>query len=417
MSSITEKIDLIPISAPLISDVQYGESIKTIFNNINNNFNKLTNSGFLSGVQGESIEVSKILLSNSDPEGNIWLNAIKTAISKYIGDIELLNSINGVNWYDDILNKYIYVYRAVIENEDSAPKNVSILPFTVKDARFKDVGFTELDEYENIEDASCVIGFNGVMNGNSPVIEVMNTIPTIYFDSSVGKFCWKIWGNKTGLIASGPPGKDGENGEVIVCIKSEDPINSNIYPITRIVPNSGYPFDVKSENYTNYIGKTAIILPSEEEKDKQPGFWISTLNESSSDDFLLQAICDSYNNVITSLTITPEYMRDEIMQNLTSYFLKLSNGYFNIKQSEGSIIMDKTDSPESSESIEGELSMKMNTKIIPYLDNESEDNKKNSLEVTTGGIFITLEGVRYKLETTTIEEASGSDILLKLNRQ
>lgn len=422
MSNNIELIDLYKIEAPELSDTSYGESIKDRFDKINDNFNKITNSGFLRGIQGESIKLSKILLSDSDEEGKKWLNAIKNKISSlYTETPTLLNPIikddKQINWYDNIINKYIYVYFAVIENEDDSTKMVSMMPFTLKDARYDYDNFLNEENnslyslYKNIEDVSCIIGFNGELDDQgNPIIELINTMPTIYFDALSGAFCWKIWGVNTGLVASGPPGNDGKNGEVIICVRGSKSISNGAYPIKQIISN-GNPFDVNSSNYEEYINKTAIILPADDES--QAGFWISTLNAAEqiteSNDYYLQALCADYNNVLTELTIDADYFASDIAPKLTSYFLKFTNYVFNIKKSKESekdiVVIDNTESENSQESITGDLKIKLNTTIEPVGDGSS----KHSIEVTKDGIFITIEGTRYKLD-------AGEDGNLKIGQ-
>lgn len=402
MSNGIESIDLYRIEAPELSDASYGESIKDRFDKINDNFNKIANSGFLRGVQGESIKVEKILLNDSDEEGRKWLNAIKSKMNE-LYSTELLSPIirNNIqiNWYDKIINKYIYVYSTVIENEDDSSEFVSMLPFTVKDARyyFNDYLSDEYKAlYENIEDVSCVVGFNGEKDkSNNPIIELINTMPTIYFDAVSKSFCWKVWGTLTGLIANGPQGKDGENGDLIICIRG-DKSDGNNYNITHILSN-GEQYEVSDKNYFQYNGKPAIILPNTTETNIA-GFWVSNLNIKDNET-KLYAICANYNNILTELTIDANYFASDIAPNITSYFLKFSDHVFNIKKIKESdkdiVVMDNTESENSLDPIVGDLKIKLNTSIEPV----SDKGTNNAIEVTEDGIFITLNGKRYQLSS------------------
>lgn len=395
----SESIDLIQITAPSLSDAQYGKSIENVFKSINDNFQKLSNSGFLTGRQGDSVKLQQVKIDSVD---NAWYKAIIKAIQIKCPDNELLMSVNGINWYDNILNSTVYVYNAVIDDATNTVRSVGIIPYTLKDARFENIDYANQSIYEQIEEVSCVLYFDGVYYlDNIPKLTCLDVFPTLYYDAESSYFCWKVWGNKTGLAAGGPPGQPGKDGNLIVCVRDENPISGissasgaawNIKSI--IVNNDEDPVDEKTAKL--YNGQLAIVLPSKTEEDKYAGFWISTLNKQNDDKLI--AYCGDYNNVLTQLTITPKYFNELIMPNLTEFFLQedaVTKTRYNLKYNKSddssSLELNKT---ANTNKVAGDMVVKLGVSIEPGI-----DSSQYSMSVNNDGIYITLKGKKYELST------------------
>ena len=54
------------ISAPSLNDSKFGDNIKTQFENINDNFQKLSNYDFTKGEKGDSIDFVDIKLAEDE---------------------------------------------------------------------------------------------------------------------------------------------------------------------------------------------------------------------------------------------------------------------------------------------------------------------------------------------------------------
>lgn len=395
MPTNIEKIDLIQIQAPELSDVNYGNNIKQQFDNIQTNFIKLANSGFTQGKQGESVKIHKEILT----QDNIWYKGIYNAITSTYSS-ELLIPIDDKNWYDNIQNTELYVYTAVADDGDNELKSISIIPYILKDKRFDKIDYTKLPIYENIEDVSCILGFNGEYDGDIPRLEVINLYPTLYYDSNSGNFCWKIWGQYTGLSANGVPGAPGEDGDIIICIRGSM-YQDNYYIIDKIASNNN-AFDVNESNMLEYENKVAIILPGESGGDQYAGFWVGILKIENNK---LICICDSYNNVLTKLTIDSNYFIENIMPNIPYYYLSLlDNNKFNIKSNGKQVIINNTINDEESPN---DLAIKLNISLEPI---NQEKNSPYKLEVLNDGIYLTMNDKRYLLSTE-------DDTTLKLTLQ
>ncbi len=466
MSSIIDRIDLEKISAPSMNSVRYGDDINNIFRKINSNFEKIANSGFLRGKQGESITVNRIELT----EDSEWLNAIKSTIEyKYSKNETALQDLNGIRWFDGLINQNIYLYNTVVDSESDNKRSVSMLPFTLKDVRFSNPENLQYirDKSLPIEEVSCVIGFNGDYDTlDNPIIELVDTLPTLYFDTNINYFCWKIWGNKTGLVANGPTGAAGANGDLLITIRGARVNTSqNTYYIESVLSN-GNPIPVDKKNIAKYANKPTIVLPntSEEIQDSKPvGFWVSNLNISGD---RLIAVCDAYNNILTDLSLhsgivgridpessgkTGEIFNDyknnqsrgkfshaEGQGTTTSNIAEHACGRYN-KSNTGGETNNQTiysigiglvpesrknaievmmngdfylngvggyvgDNPQTSQTVQQVIANAHAASI----------NARNSIQATDDGIFIVMDGVKYKLSIPASRKSQ--EIALKLTQ-
>lgn len=405
---MSEKIELYKIEAPSLSSVEYGADINQQFENINLNFQKLVNSGFTEGKMGESIKLKQIILSDdeSDGDGYILFNAFKVLINSSMDANKTIPiSINDkmVNWYDDIIGKTVFAYTSMIDDNTNETKIVSIIPFTVKDSRFaSSINYTNINQYKTIEDVSCNICFKFLNNESIDIssltssnFEIINNIPTLYFDDLTGVFCWKVWGQYTGLIANGPRGEKGKDGDLVVCIRDSKNSSNNSFKIPYKVIN-GNTQSITQSDVIELKDSIAIILPDSYEQSLgyEPGFWVSNLNEVNGE---LYAVCSPSNNILTKLIINTEYFETNIMPNIRSW--KFTNNHnnrenisINTEFSDGSnggtISIDDT---LDGDNISGDLVIRLNTEIV------SQESNKNSFKVDNDGIHFRINGKKYKI--------------------
>ena len=357
-----DKIAIRKISAPALSSVTYGKDIDDVFNNINENFEKLVNSDFLRGQQGESLLIEKCDLS--DVNWKSVLNAIKEAIyfkyenSSY-GALAPLTYIDNnktytIQWYDNLINKssdnrnVINMVRALTEKLDKDGKfegtyikeNVSSLPFIIKDARFSKLFDIKQDLSDNNKlleriDVSCVIQFTGMIKNpyRSPIsgtnnflasiddpdykaagnydtreyvmnFEILDIFPTLYYDTTQQNFCWKVWGDQTGIIANGPKGEEGKSGNFISVIrKYNDTGADGNYDIKNVITETGDIIEVNKEKIHLYNNAMAIVFPDNTNVSDKNGnngcYWITKLRISDNGNTLI-AWCGDENKVQAS---------------------------------------------------------------------------------------------------------------------
>jgi hypothetical protein len=249
-------IELIPIIAPELENSSYGQGVATQFDNIDRNFKLLANRDFVRGkagtsikaknyqlvkpASGESVEedwtddekISKWLyvqirdiIDTAVPEDNPWPVAWKTS-----------SETNPYNvCYSTLEDSYVIVYYQEAE-DGSVEEFIGIQPYPFIDGRLSVAEYRASSESSELTirpDLTCVVVTTFDETENTTEFERLSVFPTIYYDSSVGDFCWKIDGNNTGIVAKGPKGQDGQNGYIVIAkintAGSSVSINNNTY--------------------------------------------------------------------------------------------------------------------------------------------------------------------------------------------
>lgn len=219
--------ELKTIKAPNLNSVQYGNDINDVMDNINHNFNILSNYDFVKGERGNSIHISTLNLKNRSD----ILSQLKDAVlSQYEGNTP--KTIGGISVLDFFENPGSI--SLIYEEVDGMDKLISSLPYTFKDLRFQNMNGGNIKQYDNEIDYSCIITYNG---GEFVPLQVF---PTIYYDAAVGTFCWIINGNKTGLEAQGPRGFEGKAGVFKTVSVVKDGNSESIYKISSILYNGSW---------------------------------------------------------------------------------------------------------------------------------------------------------------------------------
>ena len=223
------------ISAPTLSSGNYGRGVQEQFSNIDKNFKILGNYDFVKGENGAGYNFDLVTLTSDLPgeEPNIewsdsWVNyKIKTTILTKINNesdeekLKCLSTLEG---------QQVMVY--YLSNE--TPQYVGIQPFPFYDGRL--LKLQTLEENESFTDCSGVVCTD--LENDEVVFKLFAGFPTIYYDQSVGSFCWLIGGQESGLPAQGPRGAEGPNGYslIVKCDNTEYDHSTypNKYKITNI---------------------------------------------------------------------------------------------------------------------------------------------------------------------------------------
>jgi hypothetical protein len=137
---------------------------------------------------------------------------IQTAISNNFESSTLGQSIGGHNWYDNLSEGSIYLlYDSKNGNEYNI---ISSIPYTHIDARFQNINSdTEHEHFNGKVDTSGIVYIDD--NG----IQFNQPFPTLYYNNmdapedkqGQSGFFWKINGEKTGIRADGPQGRNGKD--------------------------------------------------------------------------------------------------------------------------------------------------------------------------------------------------------------
>ena len=196
------------IEAPQLNTAGYGNNISEQFNLIDLNFQSLANSDFFTGAQGKGLRLIKVetksnpglspvftfsenlkahedsILNNTD--GEKLKRSIKDAFTNYIP--------SNTTWYAD------KEYTLYIEEPNNTVHNVyPIICMT----EYEDVNGNKNQNNEYLD-----FGYEG----SKLVLKPSSGFPSLYFDTTLGKFCWLINGRESGIAAQGSDGKNGERG-------------------------------------------------------------------------------------------------------------------------------------------------------------------------------------------------------------
>ena len=244
---------LTTITAPSLADVKYAENIETVFNNINDNFNKLSSTPFLQGADGKSFEHYEVKVYDKDQDkdkkkdkgltkyGAALLNAVfgdileQKGVDKIIfteGDVKDkiheniekvpdkcgVKAINNIYNIDGLLDETIYGYG--IKNDAGEFKESTIVitsPVQLIDSRLACLSNLETtdDGLYYFRDTSCMlkcitekVKVNEEYKINIRFVK-MYLVATIYYDNDNDQWSWVINGKETHISATGKKGDDG----------------------------------------------------------------------------------------------------------------------------------------------------------------------------------------------------------------
>ena len=251
---------LTTISAPSLTDVKYAENIETVFNNINDNFNKLSSTPFLQGADGKSFEHYEAKVYDKDHDkvknkekgltkyGAALLNAVFSDITKEKKVDEIIftegnvkdeiyekikkvpdkcgvKAINNIYNIDGLLDETIYGYG--IKNDAGEFKEDTIVITSLVqliDSRLAHLGDLETtdDGLYYFRDTSCMlkcvtekVKVNEEYKINIRFVK-MYLVATIYYDNDNDQWAWVINGHETHISATGKKGDDGTSANAWV---------------------------------------------------------------------------------------------------------------------------------------------------------------------------------------------------------
>lgn len=283
--SLNTNIKLKQIKAPSLTSNEYGKDIREQFENIDENFRRVSNHDYVEGKSGANINVVDLLLMSQvngvyqefTMEGKSMINTI-TGLDNidWINDWDTINhdftesfysrnpKLSPVSYSDaDSVTVVVHFYDYIKSNP-----NITVF-YTLKDVEdediesnrnyicssqiytFLDQRFANKDEQGGIysttfdngqEDTSCLLTLKYAEN--IPEFFKSNLFPTLYYDPNDKQFKWKIYGNETGIRAQGAKGEPGSSTSLWI-VRTADvndpnyilPVlpNPNAVPIEKIV--------------------------------------------------------------------------------------------------------------------------------------------------------------------------------------
>ena len=224
------------IKSPSLSDANFGERVNDTFNDINDNFTKLSSYDYIKGEEGRGLWLQAYNLINDVSAGSLLTNSISDAIISTIvnatpTETELDKAALYIMYAKGFLNGEgagtIYlIYDSQLEGVDTASDDwkrggwmdglVGCIPWTYLDPRFS-AETISITETIGQTDMSGVLTWQANDTADGGYFNISHPFPTLYYNTDAGRFCWVVNGNKTGLPAQGPSGKDGTPGNIIVC--------------------------------------------------------------------------------------------------------------------------------------------------------------------------------------------------------
>lgn len=217
---------------PELNSPEYGQGLNNLIENINDNFQRIVESDYLRGPKGDSVKLIEYDVDiDFDNNGTKIKDDIFTAIKSGLNP----NVYNGLS-AADVVGKISLIYET-INNTDIA---ISSLPFVFIDPRYSDL--SDVSRFDNIEDCSCIVQYS---EGSFRAIK---TFPTLYYDRSIGQFCWRLNGNNTGLLARGPQGEAGQNGHIYI-MKIDEQITGNKYKVSPLITQDDWNGDINNGEF------------------------------------------------------------------------------------------------------------------------------------------------------------------------
>lgn len=279
MNDNLKSIPSYEIQAPELNDVHYAESLRQVFDNINDNFKQLANRDFIKGDTGTSITIQEEpLFINGNPTE--YAEAIISCIRNSCEE-SFQAPIAGLNLFDNFTDekagtlKVIYSY-----DQNSSPVAISSLYYVFLDGRYSNNVIGTIDDalYADSKDLSCIIILE---DGIFKILS--NTFPTMYYAKGVG-LCWKVNGNETGIPVQGIPGRNGIDSKLLL-VKSDSVPENNKVSIDYIFSNNAYISTAEYLSIYNLeenVDYTALIICPETTDSTKSNFYFGTVQYDGS---------------------------------------------------------------------------------------------------------------------------------------
>lgn len=232
-------------------DAGFGANLQQALSTINDNFRKLISVPFLKGEHGENIQLLNLKISNSGTLTKLGEAIVRSlyGVNSTSWDPSLDDNFGGNIFYDNpeeldstTFNCSSFANLSDTDHSiafygyvDRHPMQEQIILtsqqiFIFVDARVNYIENILKSQLTTFEDLSCALSITGklqvdidtgeiLMDDPQTVFDVVkyNIIPTLYYDSGVKEWCWKINGAKSTISAQGLKGEDGADNNCVVC--------------------------------------------------------------------------------------------------------------------------------------------------------------------------------------------------------
>lgn len=243
-----------------LNSVTLGNDIKSRFESIDSNFDKILKSEYLRGHAGSNMatfsceftalkeekwenvycvlkhQTTKIVAKTINGETvnetvnetvyektylstSLLVNIMRDALAqKYyqtsLEELLLSGKQDEINWISKTFTKSSIIH-FITENDGLGNRFIKTsLPYHFTDpdliSNYKGLYNGNNTQLTTFEDKSCVLYFD--TTNDYLETKIYNGAPTIYYDSNIKDFCWKINEERTGISAKGIPGERGKTG-------------------------------------------------------------------------------------------------------------------------------------------------------------------------------------------------------------
>ena len=217
------------IEVPELNIADYGSKINEQFNNIDINFQALANSDFFTGARGKGLKLIEVEPTSSNTfEFREDLEFHDESILEGDAGKALKNSIiNAFKKYNKS-NTTWYVGKKYVLYIDNNKKVHNVYPIIYTSETVGVDGNTSQDNsYLDFEYVNKVL-----------TLTKSKGYPSLYYDSDEKKYCWLINGAKTGIVAQGKDGLDGQPGSGydfdVLKVETEPLTNDGFYKISEV---------------------------------------------------------------------------------------------------------------------------------------------------------------------------------------
>lgn len=203
------------ITAPSLNDSKFGDNIKKQFENINDNFQKLSNYDFTKGEKGDSIDFVDIKLAEDEELRKSILSLLLVYRSEHIDSEKDGENVEEKFSEAVSFNIESYLLNSTIRMIKLKDDYVGSLPFVYVDERFHHENvLDDINEnpglYDDEIDLSCIILFE------NDQFKIVQNFPSLYYDQQVKGLCWKWLGKETAVPANGPQGATGKSTQLLI---------------------------------------------------------------------------------------------------------------------------------------------------------------------------------------------------------
>lgn len=348
------------IVAPNLTKAEYGKDIKQQFENIDDNFRRVAHRDFVKGKAGSSVFYADYLLYDESTEqftslGNSMLNTITGEDIDWNGTIDWsgyptlapvkIDDIKTIYFYDYVkYNPYITVLYTLkdVEAQDTEDNRTLLCSpqvYVFLDNRFSEEGTLTTSNpdqsFTNLIDMSCVLNLKYEEQDDQTiaVFSKSNLFPTLYYDDQEEVFKWRIYGNDSGIRATGPKGSDGKSLSTYIVRNTNyvpaDPESSNpdfeglcqVFEYVEIIDGI-YSWEAidPASNKGPSEGDTVIVSLSYANPDSE------TSDDYVGDIFISKAHITSTNQCFVALDNQTSLLHATLLTKLTNLLSAINRG-------------------------------------------------------------------------------------------